>query len=291
MAGFYPDVPGPRMAYHLDGTFVAPIDGTFTSVSSAWTALQVASINREHSSNIPKTRNTGLTDPGLVFIFPELRDISGAWCRYLGGGGNSAPGNLFWSPDTTNGIDGSWSLATVASAWRTENGGPPDARRDIAPLALTGVKGLRFGSGFYGVANIWVHLYGRISNMQLDQRLRLWHPTLDEPLSGHYFDWGDIPRGSAGTKTFRVKNWSTVKKATDVNVGLSHPTDATPSISTQEKLSSASSATQENQKAIGSLDPEEISEVLTLHRATSSAAQLSLWTSLITAEPSHWDDP
>ena len=277
MAGFYPDVPGPRMAYHLDGSSVWTLNSTYTLVSSEVTPLECSKLNSENLGEVFEGR-------ALCLIFPELRNLSGI--SMAGPGGGFA--EVQWSADTTNGVDGVWSFAAPGSA--AQGNTKTDLREQIYSLGLTGVKAIRTRTTGYSWIQNWtvLHVYGQIIDGQLDQRLKLWHPTLDVELDGAYFDWGDVSRGTAETRTFRVKNFSTVMTAGAINVSLSHLTDATPTLTGQSALSSASSPTQEASKAIGSLAPGVISEVLTLHRSTSNTAALSLWWSLITAAPATW---
>lgn len=280
MAGNYPDVPGPRMAYHLDGSLVFTNNTDFNNTSDEQDSAIVTDLNDEGTAGV-LTANL----IGVGIIFPELRDIAGICITTLAIPGG---GPLEWSSDTTNGVDGTWSAAV--NPFPASRPSPVAMREQITALSLNGVRALRFATGADNDNElVGIHIYGQIANAELDQRLRLWHPTNDAPLTGAYFDWGDIARGSTDTLDFRVKNWSTVMTATDVVVGLSHPSDATPSLATQTALSTASSATEENSKNLGSLAPEAISEVITLHRSQASDAALSLWWSLITAAPSHWD--
>lgn len=292
MAGNYPDVPGPRMAYHLDGTIgFTTEDVNWGSPPSQYSSAQMLSWNNEATTSSLGQLQNG-AQRGYGVIFPQLRDLSGIMIAAEHRSANLRA--LQWSADSTNGIDGIWTTVFGNHPAVT----PPSKvayREQITALDLTGVKALRWaasvGSGgipLYRPAAL--HLYGRISAGQTVDRLRLWHPTLDEEVDGAYFDWGDVARGSSGTRTFRVKNNSSTLTAVGITVGAEHPTDADPSLTDQIRLSTASSPTVEGQKDLGDLEPGEISELVTLHRDIDPEAQLSLWWSLISAEATSWSE-
>lgn len=292
MAGNYPDVPGPRMAYHLDGTVGFLTSSPWGSPPTQLTPQQMLALNNESTSSALGTYGPNQSR-GIGLIFPELRDLSGIIMidSVSGPSGGGTPGALEWSPNSTNGIDGDWT--TITSNYpRLAPPSKVGMRTQIMALDVTGAKAIRYrgqaAGGSNQITTVGLHVYGRISAGQTPDRLRLWHPTLDEEVSGAYFDWGDVARGSSATINFRVKNNSATLAAVGITVGVEHPTDASPSLTDQIRLSTASSPTVEGQKNLGDLNPGEISEIVTLHRDLDPAAQLSLWWSLITAEATSW---
>lgn len=144
----------------------------------------------------------------VALIFPELREIDGImdiWHRHSGG---------YWcyaSPDTTNGIDGTFSIAIGGKTAPSVSSTTPttdDHREQIQSAALTSQRCLRIaasGSGSSGQTWVSLHVYGTISPGETPDRL-LW---IDE-ITGLEFsldiDYGDIPRGSARDRFARLKN-------------------------------------------------------------------------------------
>lgn len=292
MAGNYPDVPAPRLAYHLDGSIAFRTNFSFTTEPTQFTSQQIGQLNDE-STNIVSGQTLSQTSAGFGLIFPELRDIAGIALsqRQTFGGGGATRGALQWSPDTTTGLDGTWH--TIINPWPETPNSKAGYREGILAVDLNGVKGIRWPLGYATAREgglVACHLYGTITAGQNPHRLALWHPTEDEPLDGPYFDWGDVPRGSSDTRTFRVKNLSPDYEAFGVVVGVSHPTDATPTLSNQVLLSTPSSPTPEAQKSVGDIEASGFSPVVTLHRDIASDAQLSLWWSLISAVATEWED-
>ena len=101
MAGRYPDVIGPRMAYDRDGSVVVLIDGD--NVITELTGAQAKEINDEDAASIHGDRR-------IAVLFPELRDLVGYFARMSGFAGIGA---LEASIDTSNGLDGTWTLVDV----------------------------------------------------------------------------------------------------------------------------------------------------------------------------------
>src|SRR5690242_6124663 len=129
MAGFYPDVPANRFAYHLDGTKIFELDSakTLTEITS-----QAAAFNDEDGDNA-----TTYGAVALIFIFPELRDING---YYLVDNWGGTPGALQYSTNTTTGLDGTWT--TIVNPWsRFVSTNPsPTYRTTISPAVAGSVK-------------------------------------------------------------------------------------------------------------------------------------------------------
>ena len=132
-----------------------------------------------------------------------------------------------------------------------------------------------------------VHLYGTLAAGESPDRLRIWHPTLDEEVTGPYFDWGDRKRSSVTTRDFRIKNNSPSLTAADVEVSIEALTNSNPTLlSPTHQFAKASnpgvfSATQ----TIDELVPGEVSEVLTVRYSVPTDAVLSLWAARILAVP------
>jgi hypothetical protein len=232
MSGLYPDVPGHRFAYDVDGTLVRS-----RGQQLQWQTLSAADaarMNDEDQSdwmawatgasfvgasgvylNVGDDRTTGTSY--LVFIFPQLRNLTGYHLNVVYGQANQpyAPSVMQVSTDTTDGTDGTWT--TIHSPWiYTQNAINPYQRTAItAVTGADGIKGVRFavakgGPNVDGNDRTQVymcHLYGTLVGG--NNGLRFWHPTSDIVIPPAHFDFGDLPQGTITTKQFRLKNTST----------------------------------------------------------------------------------
>lgn len=284
MAGNYPDVPAPRMAYDRDGTIGLQTQANWGSAPSQMSQGTLNALNSETTSAIIDT--TGGHQVGL--IFPQLRDITGIW-KATGGGGSDIAAET--SVDTTNGIDGTW----VNRGSINKSVTVPSMRNTISVVSWTGIIAIRWGrlsSGNNSHTIYPCHLYGAIATGLNVDRLRLWHPTLDEPLDdntsadGAFFDWGNVARSTTQDRTFRVKNNSATLTANSIAVTSQALTDTSPTVVGQHTFSDGGAfATSIN---IGNLAPGAISSLITLRRTTASNAILSLWTLRIVASATSW---
>ncbi len=289
MAGNYPDVPAPRMAIDRDGTILVNVD-IAASTATQIAGSNIATMNNESSNTYRFSGNNFSYTYGLTLIFPQLRTLTGILVQ----SSESIP-TLQWSPDTTNGLDGVWNTTTppATTGYNKEN-----MRNNIVSLALSGVKAIRLykSETAFGNANVcdiycW-HLYGNIESGQSPDRLRMWHPTLDEPLDdntsadGAFLDFGDVARSTSQDRAFRIKNNSATMTANSISVSIDVPTDTAPTVASQHTLSDGGAfASSIN---IGNLAPGATSSVITIRRITLSNAGLSLWTGRVIADPGSW---
>lgn len=282
MAGFYADVPGHKMALDKDGS-------QWFRYTSAWvgtplTAGEITTVN-DWTDDGPNPGNGG----AVAVIFPEKRDIAGVNVHTFHGS-NALNTNYYveTSPDTTNGVDGTWS--TAATFLDAENRLPVSgpAGRAIRTVAVNGVRGVRARS-YSGNSSggVTLHVYGSPSSGPAVDRLAFWHPTLDQELVPAALDWGDIARGTNETRTVRVKNLSGSKTANTPRVALDALTDTTPSVVGQHALS-VDNSTWLAQVNLSSLAPGAVSPVVYLKRTTSLTAAPSLWSIRAFAEATTW---
>lgn len=289
MAGFYPDVPAPRMAYDRDGSkgFVLRGNGTVYELTTA----HLASMNNDIGSPGFDQRNNG--GEGFIgLIFPQLRNIRGLFMAC--GDGADSFGASQWSTNTTNGADGTWTNFTFS---RLTGASSISIRQNITAVNLDGVKGIRhqrsnfgsFSSRYYVEA---YNIYGALASPGTFDQLRMWHPTLDEPLDdatsadGAFLDWGDVVRGTSGDRIFRIKNQSTTLTANSVTVSTEVITNTSPLLESQFTYSYGGSfAPSVN---IGNLTPGAVSQPITVRRSTLSNAALSVWTLRTVVEAGSW---
>lgn len=291
MSGNYSDVPANRMSWDRDGTVLIEVDGT--GVTSYPDQSVFEELNNEDSTpGITWGFNTGTRH--LIIMFPIVTDISGIYFATVSTNGESLSSHTVWSssPNTTNGIDGTWTDFTCASS--STYPVSPAYRNHIRAVSLTGVKSIKFridtGAGAPGglpdrLIRL-IHLYG-VQSAPIADRLELWHPTLDERVTGAYFDWGDTPRSSAEDRTFRVKNTSPTLTADTITLSLESLTTPTPSFAAMHTLSldgTNFAATQ----VVASLAPDGISDICTLRRTTPADATISVWAARLRAVAGTW---
>jgi hypothetical protein len=273
MAGLYPDYPDNRIAYEL-------LDAKWydTAGPSEYDISVSASTNSENFAWNWAFYGTG-GNQYKSLLFPFNMDIT--HIHFSGG----RAGLTQWSADTTNGIDGTWSGLSVP----TYGASVQSARQNIYPVSLPACKAIQLymdpGASNYTYVQA-VHLYGKPTAGQNPDRIEIWHPTLDQRVSGGYFDWGDAPRTSTADRVFRIKNLSDIFTANTVTVSSTALTDASPSFAGTHLFSTGGSFTAT--VAISSILPGQISGPITVRRTTPSNAQLSLWTTRIKAEAGSW---
>lgn len=297
MAGNYPDAPGTKFAYDADGSVGFYMQPT-TPVALSGANLLALNGESNASAVVQYSPATGTQYMGI--IFPQLRTVTGYWVNaWTDQGGGVSNLGFQYSANTTNGADGTWTSAE--SFQIGTNGGATTYARDtpVAPgitwrttvrtlgSPITGCKAIRLGlSSASNKFQGWngLHLYGTIT--AATDRLTLWHPTLDQELSGAGLDFGDIIRSTTTDKTFRVKNTSATLTANSILLAMSALTDTTPTYVGQYTISQggAYAATQ----TITSLAAGAISAVCTLRLIATSSAGLSVWRQRLTATASTW---
>ena len=271
MVGNYPDAPGRKFAYDVDGSAGFKDGGILT-------AANLTTLNSEAG-----VINYGGPDGSLHrlgFIFPELRDIVGILCGITFGGNNGSV-SLETSDTSTNGVDGIWTVRTVpvrSSAYRT----------GIQTYNLLGIKAIRWnatlGNSFPSVNFAQLHIYGELA--AISNRLAFWHPTLDQALAGPGLDFGEVVRNSVGTKQFRIKNLSDTITANDIIISCVELTAPNPTISSV--ISFDAGAGYVTAPNIGTLIPGGISGIITQKISPGTTAALSIWRQRVRAVAGSW---
>ena len=286
MAGLYPDVPAPRMAYHRDGSvgfFHQPGSGELTVMSQE----NLDTLNDEDSDSVLIIDIYTLNNRYWGLIFPELRDIVGYFVAAVLSGGPST-GHVQTSTDTTNGMDGTWTQQLAD--W--VNGGlSPAYRSNIQTVSWTGVKAVRFkvdgGSTSSDVGNVYHwHLYGT-PNAAATRYLAV-TDTGGTEVGGAYFDFGDKPRGGTPEiKQFKVKNLHGTLTANTITVGRQAMSEKSPIFLDDYEFSSDGVA-YASSLSLGNLAPGASTGTLYVRRTTPINAQLGLETGLITVSAASW---
>lgn len=274
MAGSYPDVPGPRMAYDRDGSVVVVHDGN--NAPTVVGSNQLAGMNDEAVAGGDYAFPSGLSY--VVVLFPQLRTLQGYGARF----GDAGTYILQTSPDTTNGLDGTWTNQASGISNTTFSPAGASHRNNITALTVSSIKAVRFlVSGLSGDRIIHgIHLYGPYVVGQTPDRLAF-TDTVDNLVGGAFFDWGDVPRGSSADKAFKLKNLSSTKTAATILVSVESLTDTTPSVAS-EHLLSLDGATFAATVTVSALAPGA-SQNLFLRRVTPSNATLSVWDARVVA--------
>lgn len=228
--------------------------------------------------------------PGyLGMLFPERRDLVGWWLG-MNGGSLGATNSLEVSSDSTSGLDGTWTSVYPGSLPHTGTT-KPGYRTSIQPLDVQGVTGIRWWNGSGGLSSdriiIGFHLYGRITPGEDSDRLRYWHPTLDQEVSGAYFDWGNVPRATALTREFRIKNVHPTLTAVGVSCSFEALTESNPTMVSQHEFSTNGLVWAPSAN-IGDLAPGAVSNVAYFRRNTSAVAPLGLWSGRIVTSASSY---
>lgn len=158
----------------------------------------------------------------------------------------------------------------------------------IRPYGSNGT-GLVLGTGIYSSPmKLNLHLYGAPDVGAIEDRLALWRPDLDAALPTGWLDWGDVPLSTSADKTFRVRNHSVTKTASQVLVqAVAGYSDSTPSAAGMLTFS-LDGLTWTSSVEISALSPGTSSAVIRVRRVVPANAMLSNWSPRISAAAASW---
>lgn len=274
MAGFYPDVPGNRFAYHADGTQMYLKDSL-----NNLTQLSTDDLSKLNDEDNDSAATGDVDAKTLIVIFPEMRNFTGYYIDC-----DSSAGALKTSTDTTNGLDGNWTTVAANFNIRAPSDPVPDYRTSATAVAGGVVKAISFSFGdpsFSSVINV-LHLYGTVPLTENPDRLIFWEPVNDNATSGTYFDWGDLAQGTVSTKQFRIKNNSSTKTASSITLSS---TAVTFAMTVELSTDGTNYASTIN---IGDLAPGTISSVLYVRRTVPAAEPLRPQALYLQASATTW---
>jgi len=231
------------MAYEIDGTAIYYKSTTLNQqydmgVATKLTNDQMAELNDEDItvalSGWSDNEANKAAYMNLWMFFPEKRTIAAMHVSGFGHEGFLLDGNFVWetlqgSNDTTNGEDGTWETAVfpdgtpavfkpMTSSWRTSIKAVSFSTpyRAIRALLSSGV-----GGGYYTrVRMAALHLYGTKAAEEQPDDLVFCETNGTEMTALNEF--GDRAEASTVTDSFKIKNISTTKTATTVNVAITH---------------------------------------------------------------------
>jgi hypothetical protein len=261
---------GTRMAYDRDGSTVTLSEAStlFTTLSGA----QKIALNDEAITSPVVEPDHAVGQHNISVFFPESRTVTG---YYLGATGFTFSA-AYYSTNTTNGVDGTWTSSAVTG---TTNDGTTNAYRSHYATLTTPVscKGYRITStGGTARTHYSLHLYGLTTAAAGVHRLAFWHPYLDIPLPPWYMDIDDIGVNTTKTRSFRLKNISTSLTANTITVASEDLTTGS-GVSGQMTFTKASlGGVYSSSVSITSIASGALSEVLTVKRVTTSIQPLGL---------------
>jgi hypothetical protein len=278
MAGFFPDVPGTRFEYDRDGSVVVYQSGGPVTASTG----QMQEINDEDNTD-------AFTLNSVVGIaWPEHRTVTGI---YLAKGSGGLPGAITvdQSTNTTNGVDGTWTSLTSITPDVIASGSPIQiaerCRSAITLVTATGVTGLKFTYDSFTYTQMTIHIYGNYSLTENPDRLILCDASGAVVTNGAFFDFGDAPRSTTATKSFRIKNNSASFTANSIALSFQTLYDASPSLSTQFQYSFDGGGSWVATGNIGNLAPGATSSTIQIRRNTLPGAAVGPWQSRVVAVP------
>lgn len=223
----YTAVPDHRIPYDNDGTAVGWYS-VFAGVNAFLSGANKIALNDADPTEFGWGGSNPFGTPGttgVVFFFPEQREVTAWYSHATWGNSGFQPFNLVHgSNDTTNGQDGTWEVASHPS------GLPPafvttfDWRAFIKPLSFTGGKRTVRVYGNTLIGNTitrmnTLHLYGeKVAGQTPDDIIFIDHDTTPGVEYGSVEDFGDRPLGTTVVRQFRVKNTSPTLTANGVNI-------------------------------------------------------------------------
>ncbi len=231
MAGSYNDAPSRRMAWDADGSVglhsehdsngTGPSAGGFGSVpwSNATSGERIGGNDENPASYFRSISVAGAADGHVMMaiLFPELRELDGIYINYVSNGSSNRW--MYYSSDTTQGVDGSWS--NTGAAFNTSSS--LDHYRDnITSMVFPTVKGIKgnLGETSIGGTSRWrtIHIYGRISAGETPDRILFLNTEDSDQEFTKVLDFGDKPRGQTTTRTFKLKNNSSTKTINTIQI-------------------------------------------------------------------------
>lgn len=303
MAGTYADVPAPRIAYDLidvdvlyhqtvyNGNAIFNADDLIPRNLSSTQARQLNSDGLGSATSAIVPLDTLCTN-NVTFIFRELYDIAAYYLISASSDVNFGTESIYTSNNTTNGIDGTWSLATASvtiNAYSTRGTfRPPTA------LSLTSINAIQFrfespgGSDTIGR----LYLYGNPTTTPAPvrtKRLAFYDPVDAVEFTGAELDLGDVALSSSNVKTFRIRNYSSASTARNITLSTNqlYPPVSGPSLPAQYLLS-LDGLTYTATVNIPYLYSGQYSDVVYVRKETPFNATTGLWTARVEASAEEW---
>lgn len=288
------------MAYDTDGTIVVVYDADQDTV----TTLSQSVLQKMNADGVSYSDRYALSGFGytnlpsfITFVFPQNRNIVGYFFstfQSAGSAGFSAATGIETSTNTTNGVDGTWSLLSTSV---TVYDSTIPYYRTPTTISASNIKAIRFNKATLAEGtseNIYdteinsCHLYG--DNVSASDKVEFWKPTTDAILVPSDLDFSDMPRESVLTKTFRIKNRSSTLTANSVTITASTlaTTTGASTVVAEYQFSLDGGTTYASSRTISSIAPGAISGVVTVKRTTTATSLLSTQSVRINAIATSW---
>lgn len=281
----YTALPSRRIAYDTDGTVLGfnqyggISGGPLTYLSNSILSV-LNDFTYQTSPGIPRDWGSA----GFWFFFPEKRVVNNAFI-WIYKGPNYAFPTFQGSPNTTNGLDGTWETPTYpdgtidfsndtnSDTWRSS------IRRTTFTQSVVAIR-MQFNSYYYGGSPNdlqKVHLYGYKDAGQSPDDL-IFTNTSGTELSADV-DFGDVPVLTNSSVTqFKIKNTSSTKTAYNIFVSTSNT----------EVLVSADGNSYSPATTITSLGPGASSATLYVRSYVATATSLGPRAHRLVATPQYW---
>lgn len=304
MAGTYADVPAPRIAYDLIDVDVLYHQAVSSQDSMPYNAdlliprnLTAAQQQQLNSDGVGTATASIIAFDILcvntvTFIFRELYDIA-AYCLFSSSSDtNFGNETIYTSTNTTNGIDGTWTLATSSVTIRTY--ASRNLFRPPTALSLTSIRAVqfRFENSGSGDNLSRVHLYGNPTvtpEPVRTKRLAFYNEAGDAEFTGANLDLGDVALSSSMTKAFRIRNYSPASTARNITLTTNqlYGPSTGPSLPAQYLLS-LDGLTYTATVNIPYLYSGQYSDVIYVRKETPFNATTGLWTARVEASAEDW---
>jgi len=230
----YPTLPGRRLEYDIGG-FSVYVGGNNNDIEGPLSEANISKFNSLNNSSALYTygNNGNAVFQRVFWIFmPSKYDITGlGMVHYLYGITTSI--TVAGSPDSTNGLDGTWISATLPNGAIPKNMTDDDVWRDsIQPCSFSEpVKVLRVsyytmtGYGDMGYMRLYaLHVYGNKAIGELPEDILFLDDDSDgDPEFLRDMDWGDRPEGTTILRRIRLFNSSPTKIASSLNLSIIDP--------------------------------------------------------------------
>lgn len=227
----YSAIPDRAIPYHIDGSVIKIINAT-TGVVKSFSSAEMLEMNDYDYTN---TTFTSGYEHYLVVFFPELRDIHAFF------GVLSVPDyapayhspvamdHLEWSADTTNGLDGTWTAATVSGGYPVVTCLLDDWRKGIKLVTgIAGAKAIRCktGDASHRMDGVYIlHLYGHKTAGQTPDDIIFLDAENSDAEFAADLDFGDRPAGTSLIRQIKVRNTSATLTANTLVVTVVDPVD------------------------------------------------------------------
>lgn len=211
----------PAMPYHLDGTVVKQLDLTL-GVRKTYSASEMLEMNDEDYVSV-----VGLESTYVIFFFPELVDITACFALFHVYINIRAPVLIEWSPNTTNGLDGTWYAAGMPNGYNANTMNFDSWRSGFK--IMTGVSGataLRMHATLsgYKIVNVYIlHLYGKKTAGQTPNDILFLDAEAGDMEFPVPLEFGDLRTNTFLVRQIKVKNSSATLTANAIVLTVLDP--------------------------------------------------------------------